>query len=80
MDLKGAGGESVKLTDEEYEQYNIWHQQAKQHMGRIIGTAQYQRLPDSMKAKLLRSVYDKYRSAANKRIVAMVRKRTSVGS
>jgi hypothetical protein len=79
MALRGVTGESVKLSDSEYRVYDKWHQKAKQHLGRVIETAQYQRLPDGAKAKLLRSIYDKYRNAANKEITAMVRRRTSVG-
>lgn len=78
--LRGGNAESIRLTDEEYDIYNQMHQMAKQHMSRIIQSYNYERLPDDAKAKILRSVYDKYRRAANDRITMLVRKRTTVGS
>jgi len=77
--LKGVSGENVKLTKDEYSVYDRWHQKAKQHLSRVIGTAQYERLSDDQKAKIIGSVYRKYRSVANKEIAVLIRKRTSVG-
>jgi len=77
--LKGVTGENVKLTDEEYAVYDRWHQKAKVHLSNVISSPTYDRVPDAMKAKMLRSIYDKYRSAANKEIIMLVRRRTSVG-
>ena len=77
--LKGVTGENVKLTDEEYAVYDRWHQKAKVHLSRVISSPTYDRVPDAMKAKMLRSIYDKYRDAANSEITMLVRRRTSVG-
>jgi hypothetical protein len=79
IQLRSGTGGSVKLTDEEYDVYNQFHQRAKAHLANVIGAPNYQRMPDAMKAALLRKIYDKYRRAANKQVAAMVRKRTTVG-
>ena len=80
MVLKGVTGEDVKLTDAEYEVYNKFHQQAKQHLSQMISSARWASIPDPLKAKMMRSVYDKYRRAANDEITVSIRRRTSVGN
>jgi hypothetical protein len=79
MVLKGVTGEEVKLTDAEYEVYNEYHQRAKQRLAQLISSARWASIPDPMKAEMMRSVYDRFRSAANKEITASIRRRTSVG-
>ena len=79
VNLKGVTGENVKLTDAEYAVYDKFHQRAKQHLAQMISSAQWERIPDQLKAEMMRSTYQKYRSAANKEITASIRRRTSVG-
>jgi hypothetical protein len=79
MVLKGVSGENVKLTDAEYAVYDKYHQRAKQHLSQMISSARWASIPDAMKAEMMRSTYQKYRSAANKEISASIRRRTSVG-
>jgi hypothetical protein len=79
LNLRGIGGQKVDLTDAEYEVYNKYHQRAKQQLSRMITSARWASIPDPMKAKMMRSVYDRFRSAANKEITDSIRRRTSVG-
>lgn len=80
VSIRGATGENIKLTNEEYAVYDKYHARAKQHLSRVISSARWQSIPDQMKSKMLLSVYRKYRSAANKEITAMIRRRTTVGN
>jgi hypothetical protein len=77
--LRGAGGQSVKLNKNEYAVYDRWHQKAKAHLAQIIKSPNYARMPDGLKASVLRKTYDKYRRAANKEVTMLVRRRTTVG-
>ena len=79
MTMRDGTGEMVKLTPQEYAIYDRWHLKAKDHLAQIIKGPAYARMPDAMKAKVLRKTYDKYRYAANKEIALAVRKRTTVG-
>ena len=76
MVLRGLQGERVKLTDAEYKVFDRYHQMAKKQMENVIASPMYQRMPDDAKAKLLSSVYRKFRSAAHKEINARIRRRS----
>ncbi|KKN79007.1 hypothetical protein LCGC14_0344830 [marine sediment metagenome] len=78
--IRGVDGENIKLTNEEYAVYDKYHARAKQALSRVISSARWESIPDVMKAKMLRSTYGKYRSAANKEINTMIRRRTTVGN
>ncbi len=78
--LRGVHGENVELTNEERQVYDRYHQKAKQHLSRVINSTRWASVPDPLKAKMLKKVYDRYRSAANKEINLMIRRRTTVGN
>ena len=77
--LRGVNGENIKLTESEYRIYDKYHAIAKQQLNNIIQSPAYQRLPDDRKAELLRSIYDKFRRAANNEINVSIRRRSTVG-
>ena len=79
MNLRGVNGESVKLTEGEYQIYDKYNQMAKQHVATMINSTRWASVPDAMKAKMMRKTYDKYRRVANQLINQSIRKRTSVG-
>lgn len=73
--LAGLHGERVKLTDEEYVIYDEFHKRAEQHLARLIKRRGWSRVPDDMRAKIISDIYSKYRSVANKRVNASIRRR-----
>jgi hypothetical protein len=77
--LRGVSGESVKLTEAEYQVYDKYNQMAKQHVAKMINSLRWDAIPDQMKAKMMRKTYDKYRRVANQQINLSIRRRTTVG-
>jgi hypothetical protein len=77
--LRGVNGERVKLTQEEYSVYDRYHAKANEALNRVIASPNYSRMPEAYQAKLLDSVYKKFRRAANNEINMMIRRRTTVG-
>ena len=77
--LRGIHGEKVELTKEDMKVFDRYHAMAKQQLEQVIASPQYQRMPDDYKAKMLSSVYKKFRSAANKEINARIMRRTTLG-
>jgi hypothetical protein len=80
MRLRGVDGTDVKLTTEEYKIYDRYHAIAKDQLANTIASPQYARMPDALKAKLLRSTYQKFRDAANRHVRQMIMRRTTVGN
>ena len=79
MVLRGVHGENVKLTNEEYAVYDKYNAMAKEALARVIVSPQWNTIPDPNKAKLMSSIYNKFRRAANNEINASIRRRTTVG-
>jgi hypothetical protein len=77
--LRGVSGENVKLNEAEMAIYAQYNQMAKKHLAQMINTTRWDTIPDPLKAKMMRKVYDKYRRVANQQINLSIRKRTTVG-
>jgi predicted TIM-barrel fold metal-dependent hydrolase len=79
----GSVYEKVELKDEEYDIFHTYHRRANEVLSRIVSSPGYQSMNEEAQAKLeeaqaklLRRVYDKFRSSATKRVNAMIKART----
>jgi len=67
--------ENVKLTDEEYQVYVAFRQQATNVARQLVASQGWRDRPDWMRAQILSSLYRKYNSAARQRVNYSVRQR-----
>jgi hypothetical protein len=71
----GGVYEKVELRDEEYDIFHEYHRRANDVLSRIVSSPGYKSMPEEAQAKLLRKVYDRFRSSATKRVNAMIKAR-----
>jgi hypothetical protein len=73
--LSGLFGESIKLTDKEYDVYAQYHRMAEDMLTKIIMSPAWSNYTDEVKADLIKKVYSKFSGTANKQINGMIMQR-----